>query len=1053
MKRASYIALGIVLSLFTATTVVTSTVAWLKEGIDVGINGDNANVAGAIEASLFGGNSSQPNWGTEDNPYLIQNKNHLYNLAWMQYMGYFNTELDAAGKPTTTSSIQQKYFKLDVTDSLDMEGMVLPPIGTETFPFYSTFDGNNKTIENLVICNDDPRNDNSAFGINKPTPISIIPTFAHQPRTLGFFGAVGYIPTCDFAGATSNTTAATIQNVTLKDITVQNGTHLADGVDNGLLVGLAAGYVGECNMSGVKVAGTKTSLSINGTKAPITSGNPASPINDYSGLSDYALVGFSKNKGVAGLYSQKISQFFNSDSDTTPGTDPDWGGSIDFVEMFNTLSTIKSNAEYVDEHRIVQSKSSDGVLSDETIEIRNHDAFRNASDSNGTYCFADSNENNPDVIHLYGKQYMQKVFTDYSQSTNTFYIINSTNTSIYYGPNFSTLYLKSISSTTPDPVDARWYFTNGGVTLPTAEGQTISLGNVYAINDGTVYYLELASMNGTIRPRLSTVSNGFEWTISAHVVSNNVVYYLYSYLNSTRYYYLHVSSTSTSTTSTSTYHRMHLYSSIYVEQTTSDRLDDMNDTCFKHSTGYVTSGSHFEGQFHPTGSGDITISRYGREEVTNSTPKTITTSGLINNAANASLSEYEDTKAKFDEVISADSSRYYGLHFSNATIDKDDVAQTTSSLSMPRHSIEFNVERKGYIKVFAGTYYGTNFDSATKNNSFFSLHKINRNASNVITSIEEIKYIYGKTGAPYIYSDLSTAPSGYSLVFNTEWLTNPGTNFVEKAIYYFEIPVNAGEYCMGAIPGKYGAYLMYADIGSSGASVEADLITAYAVTTIKEGNNYPIGVDFLTSDLQGTSGGETFGVVISSSSSGTISFGCSASSASISYSSSFATTYAFKVKAASTSGSQSPPGEPTSSIFEAFRIIYSSIETTDGHEWTIQIRESLNSSFEVTSSTYLLIEKDTHTGTSNQTQSDLPSLFVSTLSSIEDKVSLDAVILTRLSGTVEFVATPTYSGDDFTVVNISVSLSNISIEASNKDAGHTIYVNGVLMDTDPKTYQ
>ena len=46
---------------------------------------------------------------------------------------------------------------------------------------------------------------------------------------------------------------------------------------------------------------------------------------------------------------------------------------------------------------------------------------------------------------------------------------------------------------------------------------------------------------------------------------------------------------------------------------------------------------------------------------------------------------------------------------------------------------------------------------------------------------------------------------------------------VQNALYYFEIPVDAGEYALGAAnsnTSSYGGYLMYLDIGTSGEQTE-----------------------------------------------------------------------------------------------------------------------------------------------------------------------------------------------------------------------------------------
>ena len=58
-------------------------------------------------------------------------------------------------------------------------------------------------------------------------------------------------------------------------------------------------------------------------------------------------------------------------------------------------------------------------------------------------------------------------------------------------------------------------------------------------------------------------------------------------------------------------------------------------------------------------------------------------------------------------------------------------------------------------------------------------------------------------------------------LFNMDWVTmSNGNTIVENAVYYFEIPVNEGEYALGSVSGnKTGAYLMYLDIGASETAI------------------------------------------------------------------------------------------------------------------------------------------------------------------------------------------------------------------------------------------
>lgn len=155
----------------------------------------------------------------------------------------------------------------------------------------------------------------------------------------------------------------------------------------------------------------------------------------------------------------------------------------------------------------------------------------------------------------------------------------------------------------------------------------------------------------------------------------------------------------------------------------------------------------------------------------------------------------------------------------NAEISKDHLVtlptatlngQTYTNFAVPEDSIDFTLRTQGYINFFAGTYF-----SGSNVQCFFSLHQIFRNAQNEITEIKEIKEIYKNAdGTSYTYRyDGESAPSSGTKVFDTAWLTNP-SNITTNRVYYFEIPVNEGEYALGSVAGKNGAYLLYLDIST-----------------------------------------------------------------------------------------------------------------------------------------------------------------------------------------------------------------------------------------------
>ena len=206
------------------------------------------------------------------------------------------------------------------------------------------------------------------------------------------------------------------------------------------------------------------------------------------------------------------------------------------------------------------------------------------------------------------------------------------------------------------------------------------------------------------------------------------------------------------------------------------------------------------------------------------------------------LKRYEDARDSMTTTL-VGNNNVYGLHFMDASIDVNHLitlpeahieGETYYNYQVPNDCIDFNVKRRGYITVFAGTYFTNNGN----NNTFFSLHEIKRyeatdpevvaeiKAVHDIKSIKEISKIYrAAEGSDFIYqyTDLtySSNDARGTLAFDMEWMTNPdASKFVMNAVYYFEIPVNGGEFALGSVPGKRGAYLFYLDIAANAGTAE-----------------------------------------------------------------------------------------------------------------------------------------------------------------------------------------------------------------------------------------
>lgn len=216
--------------------------------------------------------------------------------------------------------------------------------------------------------------------------------------------------------------------------------------------------------------------------------------------------------------------------------------------------------------------------------------------------------------------------------------------------------------------------------------------------------------------------------------------------------------------------------------------------------------------------------------------------------------KYWNAKKGLKAMFSADVDQVYGLHFMNAAISTSHTisapyvkinGEVHHDYELPEDCIDFNLASSGFVNFFAGSYF-------SGNNTFFSLNEIDRDSSNNIIAIHQISAVYLNADSNtnedqpyyYTYSDGGHSATGSqgAQVFDMAWVMNP--TMVSNALYYFEIPVNSGEYALGSVSGKNGAYLLYLDIGASTTNYKAVTITELIQG---EGKSlvYPLGVDFV----------------------------------------------------------------------------------------------------------------------------------------------------------------------------------------------------------------
>lgn len=129
MKNKALKIINLIIAALVCAFAIGYAFAWFPESRRT----DDVNFNGSSGQTYFAGGS-----GTEQDPFIINDKYHLYNLAWLQNTGKLNTKY---------------YFELDGDLSIP-ENFWLPPIGTDEYEFIGDFNGKGYLISGLQITTD-----------------------------------------------------------------------------------------------------------------------------------------------------------------------------------------------------------------------------------------------------------------------------------------------------------------------------------------------------------------------------------------------------------------------------------------------------------------------------------------------------------------------------------------------------------------------------------------------------------------------------------------------------------------------------------------------------------------------------------------------------------------------------------------------------------------------------------------------------------------------------------------------------------------------------------
>lgn len=781
MTKKKVISCILIAALALALALTSVTFAWLAKRNTLTFPTD----FGSANAEYFGGGN-----GTENAPYEISDPIHLYNLAWLQYLGYFNM------RDNFNNGLAQSHFKL--TQNIDMSNAktALPPIGTAEYPFIGKFDGNSKIISNLTVSNN--KEDFKQY----PTKAVFSDNILHNAVSdgdisiVGLFGVVGnynnYIKDGKYGENTVDTKIMSVSDFYADTLTVKSTTSQT-------LVGLIAGYVG-CDVKNTGVYQCKFDIARN-----------AVGLTGYdSTVSKYSIVGDYDKNTVSWKELDAIGG--------TPGTEATWGGSIDMMSLHNRFTEINGEGG--------------GSVS---VTIGNKEYKKYTKDGEYTIYY---NYNDP-TYQLHGG----KREAEYKE---------------FKAPDDEKGFC--IKMGTEKYMTVSGGSTDGAKTLTTDEKSATTWfldenGGLYAYIDNTKWYVNNTNFSSIAlsTERITT------WKKDGTAIKNTVANRYLSYdslctiamtTNGTRYRaeYSNLNSGDVC---------IKLSSSVVYKDNFGNYASYLPLNENNKGTAYFVGGS-------ANADGDIWIAKQnaniirpalGDRNTYNGTLNvyTRTTSGFtlidVNKKDQYGLTKYwgeKGTLAQMKQVLEADPNSLYALQFQSADINKKNIMYASNvqisgrkyqDYEMPADCIDINLNSQGYITMFAAV-------NRAEQAGFFSLHQIIRDADQKIVDLKEIKEVYKpNNGGLYlylytdgIYSDnvahtKADISNNYTLEFDMEVITK-STGLVSGGVYYFEVPVNKGEYALGPTTSGTSAYLMYLDIGANGSDEGTSTTHAYSISCL-----------------------------------------------------------------------------------------------------------------------------------------------------------------------------------------------------------------------------
>ena len=495
MKRKTTLALLIGMVSFTAVVAVTGSIAWFTPTamIEKKDNPLDGSTLGAYFA--YGNGTPASEEHPNDNVYGITNPRHLYNLAWLQYLGFFNKDAEDG---------KQYYFEL--ADNIDMTGWVLPPIGTENKPFIGNFNGNGYVVSGLTVSNQ--------FSDYDKHPSDVTSSNFTVPHILGFFGVIG-----DYsgnAGSAYDTSANTFTNTGLTGLTIH--TYTQD-----TLMGVAAGYV----------SGGLSNVAVDASTLNIDSsiqGNTTSFGGHTTNISDFTLVGYTTHtkqvtKIDETIYDVKVDSGHEFNANEQGDGETGWGGSINMKTIYERLYAFKVYSSTKNEtlNSRINYQYYDGTEETSERVTRTNNTmyyYHGGNNTNhpylGNYAYLNRGTNYDEFMYLSGGHY-----ESYTYHTNTIH----SGYRITDGTNYLTYNGTALGNTTTASQGTPWtfveYSTNVYYIRYAYQSET---ANLYLYNNnGTLAIGTGTSTNNNAR--WTVTKNGNNLTITSVSDNTKKIYY------------------------------------------------------------------------------------------------------------------------------------------------------------------------------------------------------------------------------------------------------------------------------------------------------------------------------------------------------------------------------------------------------------------------------------------------------------------------------------------------------------------------------------------------